>query len=301
MRCEALEAVTTVNACGPCGEWRGKASAPCRILRYTCNAITAVCALFAHIPLWRIGLHKLLSRQSALLTRIMNLLAPLGPLCRRETSQLAVLATLQGAFGALLLARIELLLALRLQVVGLSLPVRRIGLCLRRRSRLALSRRTQLLLLLLLACGTQLLSLNVRRLLNMPLLLLNVTIDHRRRLMALRRRKIWPRNVRCRWTRDMWCRHLRPCDLRRGARCRNMRRGARCHLRNCRPRGRSRGSCRCRPWRSLRSTLPVSGILCRSCYWNGDSQGGGQRHSSTQLYHSSSSTSAELKFRHSTG
>jgi hypothetical protein len=67
-------------------------------------------------------LDKLLSGQSALLTCITDLLAPLRPLRRRKTLKLAVFATLQGAFSALLLARIELVLTLRLQA-GLSLRV----------------------------------------------------------------------------------------------------------------------------------------------------------------------------------
>jgi hypothetical protein len=41
--------VTSVNAGRPRGEWRGKASAPRGILRYACDAITAVCALLAHV------------------------------------------------------------------------------------------------------------------------------------------------------------------------------------------------------------------------------------------------------------
>jgi hypothetical protein len=137
--------------------------------------------------------------------------------------------------------------------------------------------------------------------------------------MALRGGKILSRHVRCRRARDMRCRHLRswglrscnlrpcdlrcrlrPCDLRRrGARGCNMRRSARCHLRRGRPRGRGRGpsrrSARCR-------TVFSSGILlCGSCHRNGDGQCGGQRHSSSQIHHCSSSTSAELRFRHSTG
>jgi len=93
-----------------------------------------------------------LSRQSALLTCTTNLIASLGPLRRRKTSQLAIFATLQGSFGPLLLARIELLLTLRLQVVCASLRVRQIRLCLCRWRLLALTRGTQLLLLLLACC-----------------------------------------------------------------------------------------------------------------------------------------------------
>jgi hypothetical protein len=51
VRCEALKAVPSVNAGGPGRKWRGKAPAPRRILRYACNAITAVCALLAHVRL----------------------------------------------------------------------------------------------------------------------------------------------------------------------------------------------------------------------------------------------------------
>jgi hypothetical protein len=197
---------------------------------------------------------------------------------------------------------IELLLPLRLQIgpglrvrhVCPGLRARRILLCLRGRRELTL------------AFCTQLLSLDVALLLNMPLLLLNVAVDHRRRLVALRGRKIWPRPVRRRRARDVRCRHLRglrscnlrPCDLRWcGARC-HLRRSAGCHLWRRRPRGRGRGSCR----RGVRCRTGFSsGILCSSCHRNRDGQRGGQRHSSTQNHHRPSSTSAELKFRHSTG
>jgi hypothetical protein len=133
-------------------------------------------------------------------------------------------------------------------------------------------------------------------------------------LLSLGGGKISPLYVRRRRARDVRCRHLRPwglrscnlwpcdlrpCDLRgRGARCCNVRRGARCSLRGCRPCGRSGGSCRCRLRRSLRARLSP-GILCGSRHRNGDGQCGSQRHPSSQIQHCSSSTSAELRFRHS--
>jgi hypothetical protein len=148
-------------------------------------------------------------------------------------------------------------------------------------------------------------------LLNVPLLLLNIAIDHRRRRVALRSRKIWPRCVGRRRARDvrgrhlrshgLWSCNLRSCDLRwRGPRCRNMRRGARCSLGCCRARSRGRGSGRCRLRRGMWRTGGNLGILCGSAHRNGDGQRGGQRHSSSQIHHRPSSTSAELKFLHST-
>jgi len=276
MGSEMCEAVTPADVGSLRCEWRGKPATPRRILGYARSTITAGRALCAHVLLRRIGLHKLLPIRCALLTGILNLFPPLGSLRGRKTSQLTVFATLQGAFSPQLLPRIELLLPLRLQIC-LGLCVRPVWPCLRGRRELTL------------ALGTQLLSLNVPLLPNVPLLLLNVAVDHRRRLMTLGRRKIWPRpGRRCR-ARDVRCGHLRglrSCDLRwRDARSRNVRRGARCHLRRSagchlwrgRPRGRGRGSCRrsvwCRtgfgPW-----------ILCGSCHRNGDGQCGGQGHAS---------------------
>ena len=288
MRCEMCEAVTSVEVRGLRCERCSKPATPRRILGYARNAVTAVRTLCTHIRLRRIGLHKLLSRQCALLTCTLYLFPALGSLRCRKTPQLAVFATLQGAFSPQLLPRIELLLPLRLQI-GLGLRVRHVWLCLRGRRELTL------------AFCTQLLSLDVPLLLNVPLLLLNIAVDHRRRLMALRGRKIWPRPVRRRRARDVRCRHLRglrSCNLRWcGARC-HLRRGARCHLWRRRPRGRGRGSCGRGVW--CRTGFSP-GILCGSCHRNGDGQRGGQRHSSTQNHHRPSSTSAELKFRHSTG
>ena len=106
--------------------------------------------------------------------------------------ELAVFLTPQGTLSALLLARIEVLLPLRLQV-GLSLRARQIGLSLRRRRLLPLAFGTQVLLL---AFCAQLLSLNVPLLLDLPLLLLNIAIDHRRRLMSLRLCKMRTCNTR---------------------------------------------------------------------------------------------------------
>jgi hypothetical protein len=122
--------------------------------------------------------------------------------------------------------------------------------------------------------------------------------------MALRSRKIWPRRVGHR-ARDVRRRHLRPwglrscnlrpCDLRwRGPRCRNVRRGARCNMWSRRPRGRGRWSCGRRPWRGVWRTGFGPGILCGSGHRNGDGQRGCQRHSSSQIHHRQSSTSAEL-------
>lgn len=303
MRCEMCEAVTPADIGGLRCKWCGKPAAPRRIIGYALNAITPVCALCTNARLRRIGLHKLLSRQRALLTCVPYLFPALCPLRCRNTPQLAVFTTLQGAFSPQLLPCIELLLPLRLQIcLGLrvrhvcpGLRARRILLCLRGRRELTL------------AFCTQLLSLDVALLLNMPLLLLNVAVDHSRRLVALRGRKIWPRPVRRRRARDVRCRHLRglrscnlrPCDLRwRDARSRNVRRGARCHLRRGRPRGRGRGSCRRGVW--CRTGFS-SGVLCGSCHRNRDGQRSGQRYPSTQNHHRPSSTSAELKFRHSTG
>jgi hypothetical protein len=128
-------------------------------------------------------------------------------------------------------------------------------------------------------------------------------------LMSLGGGKISSRYVRRRRARDVRCRHLRswglrpcdlrPCDLRwRGARSCNVRRSARCHLRRGRPRGRGCGSSR----RSVRcATVSSFGILCGSCHWYGDGQCGSQCHPSGHFHHCSSSTSAELRFRHSTG
>ena len=299
MRCEMCEAVTPADVGGLRGEWRGKPATPRRILGYARSTITAVRTLRTRIRLRlrRIGLHKLLPIQCALLTGIPNLVPPLGSLRGRNTPQLAVFAALQGAFSPQLLPRIELLLPLRLQI-GLGLRVRRV--CPRLRARrilLCLRGRRELTL----AFCTQLLSLDVALLLNMPLLLLNVAVDHSRRLVALRGRKIWPRPVRRRRARDVRCRHLRglrSCNLRWcGARC-HLRRSAGCHLWRRWPRGRGRGSCRRGVW--CRTGFS-SGILCSSCHRNRDGQRGGQRHSSTQNHHRPSSTSAELKFRHSTG
>ena len=288
MRCEMCEAVTPADIGGLRGEWRGKPATPRRIIGYALNAVTPVCALCANIRLRRIGLHKLLSRQRALLTCAPYLFPALCSLRCRNTPQLAVFTTLQGAFSPQLLPCIELLLPLRLQIC-LGLRVRHVWLCLRGRRELTL------------AFCTQLLSLDVPLLLNVPLLLLNVAVDHSRRLVALRGRKIWPRPVRRRRARDVRCRHLRglrSCNLRWcGARC-HLRRSAGCHLWRRWPRGRGRGSCRRGVW--CRTGFS-SGILCSSCHRNRDGQRGGQRHSSTQNHHRPSSTSAELKFRHSTG
>ena len=304
MRSEMCEAVTPADVGGLRCKWCGKPATPRRILGYARSTITAVRTLRTRIRLRlrRIRLHKLLPIQCALLTGIPNLVPPLGFLRCRNTPQRAVFTTLQGAFSPQLLPCIELLLPLRLQIgpglrvrhVCPGLRARRILLCLRGRRELTL------------AFCTQLLSLDVALLLNMPLLLLNVAVDHRRRLVALRGRKIWPRPVRRRRARDVRCRHLRglrscnlrPCDLRWcGARC-HLRRGAGCHLWRRWPRGRGRGSCRRGVW--CRTGFS-SGILCSSCHRNRDGQRGGQRHSSTQNHHRPSSTSAELKFRHSTG
>ena len=304
MRSEMCEAVTPADVGGLRCEWCREPATPRRILGYARSTITAVRTLRTRIRLRlrRIRLHKLLPIQCALLTGIPNLVPPLGFLRCRNTPQLAVFTTLQGAFSPQLLPCIELLLPLRLQIgpglrvrhVCLGLRARRILLCLRGRRELTL------------AFCTQLLSLDVALLLNMPLLLLNVAVDHRRRLVALRGRKIWPRPVRRRRARDVRCRHLRglrscdlrPCDLRWcGARC-HLRRSAGCHLWRRWPRGRGRGSCRRGVW--CRTGFS-SGILCSSCHRNRDGQRGGQRHSSTQNHHRPSSTSAELKFRHSTG
>jgi len=304
MRSEMCEAVTPADVGGLRCKWCGKPATPRRILGYARSTITAVRTLRTRIRLRlrRIRLHKLLPIQCALLTGIPNLVPPLGFLRCRNTPQRAVFTTLQGAFSPQLLPCIELLLPLRLQIgpglrvrhVCPGLRARRILLCLRGRRELTL------------AFCTQLLSLDVALLLNMPMLLLNVAVDHRRRLVALRGRKIWPRPVRRRRARDVRCRHLRglrSCDLRScdlrwcGARC-HLRRGAGCHLWRRWPRGRGRGSCRRGVW--CRTGFS-SGILCSSCHRNRDGQRGGQRHSSTQNHHRPSSTSAELKFRHSTG
>jgi hypothetical protein len=201
VRCETREAVASVETRGLPGERCSKPAAPRRILGYARNAVTPVRTLRAYVLLRRIGLHKLLSRQRALLTDIPYLFPALGSLCCRKTPQLAVFATLQGALSPQLLPCIELLLPLRLQIglglgvrhVCLRLYIRHVWLCLRARRELTL------------AFCTQLLSLDVPLLLNVTLLLLNIAIDHRRRLMALRGRKIWPlrlgrhrtRNVRC--------------------------------------------------------------------------------------------------------
>jgi hypothetical protein len=115
VRCEMREAVASAEACGLPGEWRSKPATPRRILGYARNAVTPVRTLRAHVLLRRIGLHKLLSRQGALLTDIPYLFPALGSLCCRKTPQLAVFATLQGALSPQLLPCIELLLPLRLQ------------------------------------------------------------------------------------------------------------------------------------------------------------------------------------------
>jgi hypothetical protein len=132
----------------------------------------------------RIGLHELLPGQRTLLTGIPDFFPPLGSLRRRKTPQLAIFATLQGAFSPQLLARVDLLLPLRPQV-GLSLRAGHVGLRLRGWCPLALP-----------FCA-QLLPLNVPLLLDLPLLLLDAPVDHRRCLMALGRRKIWPRDIGC--------------------------------------------------------------------------------------------------------
>ena len=304
MRSEMCEAVTPADVGGLRCKWCGKPATPRRILGYARSTITAVRTLRTRIRLRlrRIRLHKLLPIQCALLTCAPYLFPALCSLRCRNTPQLAVFAALQGAFSPQLLPCIELLLPLRLQIgpglrvrhVCPGLRARRILLCLRGRRELTL------------AFCTQLLSLDVALLLNMPLLLLNVAVDHRRRLMTLGRRKIWPRpGRRCR-ARDVRCGHLRglrSCDLRwRDARSRNVRRCAGCHLWRGRPRGWGRGPCGRRPWRGVRGRSGVSpGVLCGSCHRNGDGQRGRQRHPSTQNHHRPSSTSAELKFRHSTG
>jgi hypothetical protein len=114
MRSEVCEAVTPADVGGLRGEWRREPAPPCGILRNTCDAVAAVRALCAHVLLRRIGLHKLLAGQRALLTCIPYLLTSLCSLSCRKTPQLAVFATLQGAFSPQLLPRVELLLPLRL-------------------------------------------------------------------------------------------------------------------------------------------------------------------------------------------
>jgi hypothetical protein len=305
------EAVASVEACGLPGEWRSKPATPRRILGYARNAVTPVCTLRAHVLLRRIWLHKLLSRQGALLTDIPYLFPALGSLCCRKTPQLAVFATLQNALSPQLLPCIELLLPLRLQIclrlrirhVCSGLRVRPVWLCLcglRGRRELTLPFCTQLLSLdVPLLLNLALRSLDVPLLLNVALLLLNIAVDHCRCLMALRSRKIWPGRVGRR-ARDVRRRHLRPwglrsCDLRwRGARRRDMGHGAWRSLRRGRPRGRGRWSCGRRPWRGVWRTGFGPGILCSSGHRNGDGQRGGQRHSSSQIHHRRSSTSAEL-------
>ena len=195
MRCEMREALAPVETGGLSGERCGKTTTARRILGYALSAVTPVRALRTNVRLRRIGLHKLLPVQCTLLTRILYLLPALGSLCRRKTPQLAVFTTLQGVFSPQLLTRIELLLLLRLQI-GLGLGVRHVclGLCIRhvclglrvRHVWLCLRGRRELTL----AFCTQLLSLNVPLLLDVPLLLLNIAIDHRRRLLALGRGKI---------------------------------------------------------------------------------------------------------------
>jgi hypothetical protein len=108
--------------------------------------------------------------------------------------------------------------------------------------------------------------------------------------------------VRCRHLRGLRSCNLRPRDLRwRDARSRNVRRCAGCHLWRGRPRW-GRGPCGRRPWRGVWCRTGFSsGVLCGSCHRNRDGQRSGQRHPSTQNHHRPSSTSAELKFRHSTG
>lgn len=293
------------------GKGRSKPAAPRRILRYACDAVAAVRALRTNIRLRRIGLHKLLPRQSALLTCVPYLFTPLRSLRWRKMPQLTVLSTLQGSLSTQLLRCIEFLLPLRLQICR-SLCIRHgsPGLCVRH-VRFCLHGRRPLAL----AFCAQLLPLKVPLLLlNVTLLLLNAAVDRCRCLLSLRRRNVWPRNVR--WRRragDVRRRHLRPLDLRsgdlwpcnlrrRGARCCNVRCGARCNMWHRRSCCRGRWSCGRRPWRGVRCRTGFSpGILCGSCHRNGDGQRGGQRHPSTQNHHCASSTSAELKFRHSTG
>ena len=203
MRSEMCEAVTPADVGGLRCKWCGKPATPRRILGYARSTITAVRTLRTRIRLRlrRIRLHKLLPIQCALLTGIPNLVPPLGFLRCRNTPQLAVFTTLQGAFSPQLLPCIELLLPLRLQIclrlrirhVCPGLRVRHVWLCLRGRRALTL------------AFCTQLPSPDMPLLLNVALLLLNIAIDRRRRLVALRGRKIWPlrlgrhrtRNVRC--------------------------------------------------------------------------------------------------------
>lgn len=298
VRCEMRETMAPADVGSLCCEWRREPAPPCGILGYPRSTITAVRALCAHVLLRRIWLHKLLAGQCALLTSIPYFFTSLRSLRRRKALQLAIFTALQGAFSSQLLPRIELLLTSRLQV-RLNLRTRCVRPCLRGRVRLTL------------AFSTQLLSLDVPLLLNVPLLLLNIAIDHRRCLLALGRRKIWPRpgwrgracDVRCRHLRGLRSCNLRPRDLRwRAARSRNVRRCAGCHLWRGRPRGWGRGPCGRRPWRNVWSRTGVSpGVLCGSCHRNGDGQRGCQRHPSTQNHHRPSSTSAELKFRHSTG
>jgi hypothetical protein len=173
MRCEACEALATVETSGLSGERRSEPAAARRIRRHAGNVVAPVCALRTKVRLGCIGLHKLLSRQGALLTGIPYFLTPLRALGCRKAPQFTVFATLQGAFSPQLLPRVKLLLALRLQIC-LRLCARPScpGLCVRRE--------------LTLAFCTQLLSLNVSVLLNVPLLLLNIAVNHRRRLVALR-------------------------------------------------------------------------------------------------------------------
>ena len=94
MRCEMCEAVTPAEVGGLRGEWRGKPATPRRILGYARNVVTSVRTLRAHVRLRRIGLHKLLPVQCALLTCISYLLPSLGSLRRRKPPQLAVFTTL---------------------------------------------------------------------------------------------------------------------------------------------------------------------------------------------------------------
>jgi hypothetical protein len=179
----------------------GKTAAPRCILRYACNAVAAVRALCTKVRLRRIGLHKLLSRQSALLTCITYLFTSLGPLRRRKTSQFAVFATLQGTLRAQLLRCIELPLPLRLQICP-GLCIRYVRPCLRGRRQLTL------------AFCAKLLSLRVPFSLSMSLLLLNATVDHCRGPLALGRRDVGPSGVRRGRPGKTWRRCRRPCHLR---------------------------------------------------------------------------------------
>jgi hypothetical protein len=104
------KAIARIDPTGPLRKARSETSLPRRIRCYACGSVTPVRAQGSSIRLrlQRVGLRRLLPTKRSLLPRLLDLLTSLRSLRCGNPAQLAILTPAQGAFGALLLTRIEL-------------------------------------------------------------------------------------------------------------------------------------------------------------------------------------------------